>query len=167
MIRRAIGTTLASLCALTGPLAGGAFATTDPGLTLSASSAGPGAAFTVTPAGAVGCPAASGVQAVDLTFTDSAGVRNSIGSIETDEDGIWGTTTVQLPVAGLDGNNEWSDQPVAPGAGTVSAACFVRDGSGDDAGDDDSDGDDGDDPDVDGASVASLDDGDAAEVATL
>jgi hypothetical protein len=143
MIRRAIGTTLAGLCALTGPLAGGSFAaTTVPDLSASVTSARPGVAFTVSPTAAGGgCPATSGAQTVDLTFTDSAGVVHFAGSIDTDANGTWTTASVQLPVAGLDESGVWSNVPVAAGAGTLGASCITADDSdaSDDSGADDSD----------------------------
>jgi hypothetical protein len=124
MIRRVIGTTLAGLCAVTGPLAGGAFAsTTGATLTLSASSARPGEAFTVTPS--AGCPSESGLQTVELFFTDQAGTKHSIGSTETDDGGLWAETVAKLPVTGLGSEGEWLEQAVAAGAGQVSAACFT------------------------------------------
>ena len=136
MIRRVIGTTLAGLCALTGPLAGTSFAATGPTLNLSGLStsgtARPGVAFTVSPAS--GCPADSGVQSVDLSFTDAAAVSHSIGTAETADDGSWDPVTVMLPVAGLDEDGAWSDTPVAAGAGTVEATCSTGDAA------DDSDG---------------------------
>ena len=136
MIRRAIGTTLAGLCALTGPLAGGAFAaTTDPALTASVAGARPGVAFTVTPTSSGGgCPSASGVQMVELTFTDHAGTAYAIGSVDTEDDGTWSAATALLPVLGLDADGAWSNTPVSTGAGTLTAACFAADDSGDDSG---------------------------------
>jgi hypothetical protein len=142
MIRRAIGTTLAGLCALTGPLAGGAFAATvDASLTTSVTSARPGVAFTVSPtATAGGCPSASGAQTVDLTFTDSAGTVHFVGTTDTADDGSWADAPAALPVAGLDNLGTWSDLPVAPGAGTLAATCFtVEDDPGADDPDDPSD----------------------------
>ncbi len=162
MIRRVLGTTLAGLCALTGPLASGTFASTSGAtLTLSASSAQPGAAFTVQPS--TGCPSASGLQTVNLTFTDHAGTKHVIGSVETEDDGSWAEAIATLPVAGLDADGTWLDQSVTAGAGTVSAACFLSadDDSepGDDA-DDDADGDSGDDDaDSDSDGDADSDDG--------
>ena len=60
MLRRAIGTTLAGLCAVTGPLAGSAFATPGPTLTTSVTSARPGVPFGLT--ASAGCPSDAGVQ---------------------------------------------------------------------------------------------------------
>jgi hypothetical protein len=127
MIRRAIGTTLVGLCALTGPFAGSALSATSPTLSLSglssADSARPGVAFSVTPA--AGCPSDQGVQNVEITFTDRAGVSHSIGTAQTDADGTWSTTMAQLPVAGLDSDGNWTSAPVAAGAGSVGAICFT------------------------------------------
>lgn len=134
MIRRVIGTTLAGLCALTGPLVGTSFATTGPTLNLSGLSsngtARPGVSFTVTPAS--GCPAESGVQSVDLSFTDAADVSHSIGTAETADDGSWDPTTVMLPVAGVDEDGTWADASVAAGPGTVVATCATGDSASDD-----------------------------------
>jgi hypothetical protein len=143
MIRRVLGTTLAGLCAFTGPLAGNAFAASaDASLTLSASGARPGASFTVSPAAASGCPSSFGLQTVALSFTDRVGVAHAIGSAQTEADGSWAAAVAQLPVAGLDADGTWSDQPVAPGPGTVSATCFDADSSADagDSADDDAPG---------------------------
>jgi hypothetical protein len=139
MIRRAIGTTLAGLVALTGPLAGGAFAvTTEPVLTPSAKSARPGVAFTVSPTGAsAGCPADSGVQTVTLTFTDRAGTTFTIGSTETADDGTWSGAVAQLPVAGLDAGGSWANLPLATGPGKLAAACFAVDAGEDEDADED------------------------------
>jgi hypothetical protein len=131
MIRRAIGTTLAGLCALTGPLAGSAFSATAPTLSLTGLSwvggARPGVPFSVTPAS--GCPADEGVQTVEISFTDRAGIRHSIGTAETDAAGAWSSTLVRLPVDGLDAEGNWSTAPVAAGAGSVGATCFAADES--------------------------------------
>jgi hypothetical protein len=135
MIRRAIGTTLAGLCALTGPLAGSSFAATGPTLNLSATTARPGVPFTVTPAS--GCPADQEIQSVDLTFTDAGNISHAIGTIDTADDGSWGPATVTLPVAGLDDDGAWSNTPVKAGPGTVAATCSSSDST--DPGDDDSD----------------------------
>ncbi|HST82545.1 MAG TPA: hypothetical protein VLL08_12490 [Kineosporiaceae bacterium] len=157
MIRRVIGTTLAGLCAVTGPLAGGAFAATaDAALTLSASSVRPGVAFTVTPS--AGCPSDSGAQTVELTFTDHDGTEHSIGSTETAGDGSWVNAVATLPVAGLDAEGNWLEQPVAAGAGTVGATCVSGDESGTDDDADDESGDDesGDDDSDEGLDASAL-----------
>jgi hypothetical protein len=141
MIRRAIGTTLVGFCALTGPLASGVFAASaDATLSLSATSARPGAVFTVSPGAGLGCPAEDGVQTVQLTFTDHAGAKHALGATETEDDGSWADARALLPVAGLDADGAWSADGVAAGAGKVSAACFVSDDPGDDGDDSATDG---------------------------
>jgi hypothetical protein len=136
MIRRAIGTTLAGLCALTGPLAGSALADNadPPPLTLSVASVRPGVAFTVT--AETSCPAESGSQTVDFSFTDSEGVSSEIGTALTGPDGSWSAASVQLPVNGVDDAGGWLDSQVAAGAGVLDAVCTAPDPSAQDAPDD-------------------------------
>jgi hypothetical protein len=149
MIRRAIGTTLAGLCALTGPMAVGALADTAPALTLSTNSIRPGIPFTLN--AATGCPSDQGTQTVELSFTDSAGLIFPLDAIETDDDGSWSDASVQLPVAGVDDSGSWQANGAATGAGTLSASCVTSgsddpaDDSGDSA-DDSGDSADADDP---------------------
>jgi hypothetical protein len=134
MMRRAIGTTLAGLCALTGPLAVSALADdADPApapLTLSVATVRPGVPFTAL--SATSCPADSGSQTVDFSFTDSAGDSSEIGTAPTAADGTWSATSVQLPVNGVDGSGGWLDSQVAAGPGTVDAVCLAPDTSADD-----------------------------------
>jgi hypothetical protein len=137
MMRRAIGTTLAGLCALTGPLAVSALADdADPApapLTLSVATVRPGVPFT---ASGTGCPAESGLQTVDFSFTDSEGGSSEMGTAQTGADGTWSATSVQLPVDGVDADGGWLAAQVASGAGTVDAVCLAPDTSADDPGDD-------------------------------
>jgi hypothetical protein len=134
MIRRAIGTTLVGLCALTGPLAVSALAAdVDPAaapLTLSVASVRPGVSFTV--GAEANCPPEFGVQSVELSFTDSEGNSSPIGSVPTGADGSWSDVAVRLPVNGLDESGGWLDSQVAAGAGTVDAVCLAPDTSADD-----------------------------------
>jgi hypothetical protein len=157
MIRRAIGTTLAGLCALTGPMAVGALADTAPALTPSTSSVRPGIPFTLN--SATGCPSADGAQTVELSFTDSAGLIFPLDEIETDDDGSWADASVQLPVAGVDGSASWQDNGAALGTGTLSASCVAA--ASDPA--DDSDDSDSTDP----ANDDSGDSDDSGDVTTL
>jgi hypothetical protein len=135
MIRRAIGTTLAGLCALTGPMAVSALADdADPApaaLTLSVSSVRPGVPFSAE--SLTNCPAEGGSQTVDFSFTDSAGDSSEIGSVQTDVSGSWSAASVQLPVNGVDASGGWLDSQVADGPGTVDAVCLAPDTSSDDS----------------------------------
>ena len=137
MIRRAIGTTLAGLCALTGPLAASALADdaapAPAPLTLNLASVRPGLPFTV--ASVTGCPAEDGLQTVDFSFTDSAGDSSQIGSVSTSPNGSWSAASVQLPVNGADASGGWVDAQIAEGAGTVDAVCLAPDSSTEDSGD--------------------------------
>jgi hypothetical protein len=134
MIRRALGTTLVGLCALTGPLAGSALAgpTTDPVLNLSVVSARAGVPFTVD--SSTGCPSALGAQTVEFSFTDSEGTSFPVGSVDTADSGAWSSAAVSIPVAGVDETGAWDDPAVATGAGTLDATCVTPDDS-PDAGD--------------------------------
>jgi hypothetical protein len=139
MLRRAIGTTLAGLCAVTGPLAGSAVAATGPTLTTSVTSARPGVPFTLTPS--AGCPSDAGVQSVDVSFTDSAGRVFPIGGAQTEDDGTWADLPVTLPVAGVQDDGTWAADGEATGAGVITATCSSAD-----PGEDDPDSDQPDDP---------------------
>jgi hypothetical protein len=163
MIRRAIGTTLAGLCALTGPLAVSALADdADPApavLTLSVASVRPGAPFSAE--SLTNCPAEGGTQTVDFSFTDSAGDSSEIGSVQTDADGSWSAASVQLPVNGVDASGGWLDSQVAEGPGTVDAVCLAPDTSSQDPDDPSTDpGDSGDDSSTDPGDDTGDDSGD-------
>src|SRR4051812_48747111 len=105
MIRRVIGTTLAGLCAVAGPLASSSMAATGPTLSADVASARPGVLFTLTPT--AGCPSDQGAQTVVVSFVDRAGTTFTIDSLETDDDGDWGPAPEELPVAGLDSDGDW------------------------------------------------------------
>jgi hypothetical protein len=130
MIRRAIGTTLVGLCALTGPFASSALADAgDPSITPSVSTARAGVPFTVS--SDTDCPTAYGAQTVEFSFTDSGGTSVPAGSLTTGDDGSWTAASVQIPVAGLDGTGAWSDPDLSLGAGTLDAVCIAPDTSSD------------------------------------
>jgi len=128
MIRRVIGTTLAGLCALAGPMAVSAQAADTPDALLTVSgSVRPGVSFTVN--SDRGCGSEAGAATVDFSFTDSQEASFTIGSANVDEDGNWSPATVQLPVTGPDDSNAWQDA-VASGAGHLDAECLTSDDSG-------------------------------------
>lgn len=172
MIRRAIGTTLAGICALAGPCATSALADTAPALNLGVSSARQGIPFTVSGAA---CPSDSGEQSVRFSFTDSAGLIYPVGEVDTDEDGTWSGASIALPVAGIDADGAWLENGAATGAGTLNATCVAPAESADDPGDDDSgdvgddDGSDATDPGDDDSTDPGDDDGgdDAGDIVTL